>query len=206
MKGNFAVGLLEIVAYLIPGSVSLFFTTQRFEITFIEVNNKTGMSAIIFLVASYTIGHMLTQLSGILVKVRSKWQKFNNRRPCEQRLEFYPRLLIELENMFGYKMKKSEQYLFCLRLIADNMVVSNQSIDRLYALTLFCRNMIVSFLLILILYSSSDLRITVLSLLALVLFFSRYLALEESTANTVLRSAYIYLLNKQQELEKCKSE
>jgi hypothetical protein len=107
------------------------------------------------------------------------------------------RIKSQVQQLFGPNITRSDEYLFSLRLVTDNLPGSLQEIDRLYALTLFSRNMVVSLLMTAIIFLNLDKTIFLLAFIFSIIFYIRYNQLENATGNTVFRSAYVYLCIKE---------
>jgi predicted membrane protein len=198
---SFTVSLLEIFAYLLPGGLIL--------ATIVYVSNPLVTDRILssvplqvaFLVGSYIIGHLLTQVSIILAYARMglKWIGIIKKR--EKRLSFHKELHEKLKAIFGSKMTKADSYYYSLRLIAENHQHTGQTIDRLYALTLFSRNTSFAFFIIAMILINQNIVCSLLLVATSFLFFIRYIQLEKSNSDTVLRAAYVYLCTKDIERE-----
>jgi hypothetical protein len=149
-----------------------------------------------FLVGSYIIGHLLTQISIILTYARMglKWLGFIKKR--SMRLSFHKELQEKLIAVFGSRMTKEDSYFYSLRLVTEHQQRTSQTIDRLYALTLFSRNTSVAFFIIAMSLINQRTGWAVVSVIASFLFFIRYIQLEKSNSDTVLRAAYTYLCTK----------
>lgn len=196
MQGNFTVGLLEIFAYLIPGGIALMALLYQYFPLLADRIQKDFWAQVIFLVCSYVFGHLLTVVSVVILKLREFVKKIRKPKGREERLSFYLDLRNELHKLFGPNITRTDEYLFALRLVTDNLPKSIQEIDRLYALTLFSRNIVVAFILTAAIFLITDMIIFVISVILSILFFVRYIELESATANTVFRSAYVYLRTK----------
>jgi hypothetical protein len=196
---SFTVGLLELFAYLLPGGLVLS--------TLVYVSNPSVTDKIlsntslqgVFLVGSYIIGHLLTQTSILLAYVRMglKWLGFIKKR--DKRLSFHKELQEKLTAIFGSKMTKEDSYYYSLRLVTEHQQRTSQTIDRLYALTLFSRNISVAFFIIAMSLTNQKIGWSVVFIIASFLFFIRYIQLEESNSDTVLRAAYVHLCTREME-------
>jgi len=190
---SFTVGLLEIFAYLLPGGLVLS--------TIMYVSNPSVMERILrnpplqlaLLGGSYILGHLLTQVSIILAYARMglKWAGLIKKRA--ERLSFHEELQKQLTAIFGTAMTKEDAYYYSLRLVTEQQQRTSQTIDRLYALTLFSRNTAVAFLVIAMSLVNRQLDWSMILITMSFLFFIRYVQLEQSNADTVLRAAYVYL-------------
>jgi hypothetical protein len=193
---SFTVGLLELFAYLLPGGLVLS--------TIVYVSNPSVINRVLsstplqvaFLVGSYIIGHLLTQISIILTYARMglKWFGFLKKR--DKRLSFHKELQENLTAIFGARMTKEDSYYYSLRLVTEHQQRTSQTIDRLYALTLFSRNISIAFFIIAMSLINQKIGWAVVFVIASVLFFIRYIQLEKSNSDTVLRAAYVYLCTK----------
>ncbi|MCP4546675.1 MAG: hypothetical protein GY835_09460 [bacterium] len=191
MKGSFNVGLLEIFAYLLPGGFILVLSLFRVRPQLLQEEVSAGM-IIAGLAASYIIGHVLTHVSLVVMGLRMLIQKRKAGTSREERYSFYPELQKYLMNSFGEDLSRGEEYRFCLRLVAERMPTSNQTIDRFYALTLFSRNLVVALVAAALLFSISNWIVSIISLAGAMIFFQRYVDLDKATASTVFRSAFVF--------------
>lgn len=197
MGGNFTIGLLEIFAYLIPGGIALAALLYRYFPFLAERVSQGFWFQVFFLTCSYILGHLLTMISVAFPKLRGSIKKALGTKQREERLSFYPELRDELHKLFGSQITRGDEYLMALRLVAENQPKSIQEIDRLYALTLFSRNTVVSFILMASAFLTTNRAICIISVILSLSFFVRYIQLEAATANTVFRSAYVYLWTKE---------
>jgi hypothetical protein len=149
-----------------------------------------------FLVGSYIIGHLLTQLSLVLAYARMGLKWFRLLKKREQRLSFHKELQEKLTAIFGSSITKQDSYYYALRLVTEHQQRTGQTIDRLYALTLFSRNTSVAFFIIATSLINQQIGWAVVFVIASFLFFIRYIQLEKSNSDTVLRAAYVYLCTK----------
>lgn len=195
MQGNISISLTEIFTYLFPGCVTLAALIYRF----IPANDIDNMVQriwviVIFIATGYVFGHLLTVLSVYVLKLRMFiGKKILKQKSRQEQLSFYPALSKHLRHMFGSKISPQDEYLLSLRLIGEYMPNSARDIDRLYALTLFSRNLVLTFLIISLLFVVDYLGFSAISFTLSVLFLIRYSQLEASTGNTVARSAYVFL-------------
>lgn len=198
---NLTVGLLEVFAYLLPGGFVLATIFYLSTPTLIDKVLTSTPLQLVFVVSSYVIGHLLTQISILLAYGRMglKWIGVSKRR--EERLSFYKELQGKLKAIFGTGMTKEDSYYFSLRLVTEHQPRTGQTIDRLYALTLFSRNTSVAFFIIAMALIGKHIGISILLLITSFLFFIRYIQLEKSNSDTVLRAAYVYLCTKEIEQE-----
>jgi hypothetical protein len=198
MQGSFTIGLLEVLGYLLPGGLVLAcFLSQRAP----DLGNKAASvvaGQILFVAASYLLGHLLTLLSLSLAKLRAPLKWLLRVRPREERLQFYPKLRSNLRERFGYQLTKDDEYYFSLRLVSEFQPHSSQTIDRLYALTLFARNMVAALLVVAFLVLPSSLKIALIMFGFALIFFVRYYHLERATADTLLRAAYVYFCSEEE--------
>lgn len=193
MTGNFTIGLLEILAYLVPGGLAL---AVILHLRFPELANQavSGIGyQIAFLACSYVMGHLLTFASVPLIRVRAILKWLVRGRPREKRISFYCDLQQRLRSVYGSNITRDDEYYFALRLVTENQPHSSQTIDRLYAMTLFSRNISLALLLIATLFLDRGVIVALSFLVIAALFFLRYTQLESTTANTVFRAAYVYL-------------
>jgi hypothetical protein len=198
---GFTVSLLELFAYLLPGGLvllTLLYVSSPLVIE--QILSKTSLQ-MAFLVGSYVIGHFLTQISIILAYARMglKWFGFIKKR--DKRLSFHHELQEKLTDIFGSGMTKEDSYYYSLRLVTEHQQRTSQTIDRLYALTLFSRNTSVAFFIISVSLINQKIGWAVVFVIASFLFFIRYIQLEKSNSDTVLRAAYVYLCTKGRERE-----
>jgi hypothetical protein len=99
-----------------------------------------------------------------------------------------------LEEYLGYTPMREDHYPFSLRVVAENCAESNKSIDRLFALTLFSRNMLASFLGLSLSLLALDVQYTFACIVISIVFFYRYIQFERDLESTVFRSAFIYIV------------
>lgn len=196
MTGGFSVTLLEILAYLAPGGITL---AAILYIYFPQMGGRalSGIGEqVFFLACSYVIGHLLTFISVVLRKLSTLLKKLLHRNPREKRMPFYSDLQARLKSFLCSNITRDDEYEFSLRLVIENQPHSGQTIDRLYAMTLFSRNTSLSLLLTAILFTHKDATAASLFFILSMLFFLRYIQLENITSNTVFRSAYVYLCSR----------
>jgi len=199
MQGSFTISLIEIFAYLFPGCVVLAVLIYRF-LPAVEVDNllQQVWFLVVFLALGYILGHILTTLSVYVLKLRMFIiKKVLKQKSRQERHSFYPKLRESLRDLFGSSLSPEDEYLISLRLVTENMPNSAQEINRLYTLTLFSRNLVVAFLIASLLFITSNIAYSVISLVLSVLLLVRYIQLEAATGNTVVRSAHMFLCMKQ---------
>lgn len=198
MVGNFTVSLLEILAYLVPGGITLAAILYlRFPELADRVFGGVG-SQIAFIACSYVIGHLLTFLSSPFVKLRLYIKRLLRGKPREDRISFYTDFQQKLHILFSSNITRYDEYQFALRLVIENQPQTGLTVDRLYAMTLFSRNISLSFLLTSCLYLTQSVIAAAAFAAVGILFFLRYAQLEAITANTVFRAAYIHLCSKRE--------
>jgi hypothetical protein len=199
MSGNFTVGLLEILAYLVPGAFTLGALLYiRFPELVTRDLDKVGVQ-LAFIVCSYIVGHLLTFLSVHYFRVRSLLKWIFKGKTREKRVSYYEDLRKQLYITFGSEITKDDEYYFCLRLVTENQPHSSQTIDRLYAMTLFSRNTSLAFLITAYLSVGRNASSAIVFAILAILFFFRYVQLEATTANTVFRAAYVYFCSKEKQ-------
>ena len=197
IRSSFTLGLLEIFAYILPGSLALSAALYRLKPALLERAFAGIGEQALFLAAGYAAGHILTLASISVLKVRGFFRKRLRRRLAhqrsrEERLSFYEDLRAELRSTFGENLQRSDEYFFSLRVVADNLPGSLQTIDRLYAITLFSRNMAAGTVFSTLCAGGSQPLVWFAGVLLVALFFIRYIQVEQTLANTVFRSAYVY--------------
>ena len=194
MNGNFVVGLIEMFAYLLPGSIALAAILIRYYPAQIEQMSNETWFQLVFIIGSFISGHILTLISVVLVKVRVFLsRKVFKQKYRHERLSFYSKLETELNQRFGKSMSYSDRYWYSLRLVTEFMPQSTVEINRLYALTLFSRNLVFAFLVGSILFLVDNWLIFSIGLALSIIFIIRYSQLETATGDTVLRAAYVFL-------------
>jgi hypothetical protein len=198
---SFTVGVLEIFAYLLPGGSVLATIIYILNPVIMDRLVSSPPLQIVFIVSSYIVGHLLTQISLILAYGRMglKWIGVSKKR--EERLSFHKELQEKLMAIFGPDMTKADSYYYSLRIVTEHQPRTGPTIDRLYALTLFSRNTSVAFFIMAMSLISTKIGISVLLIITSFLFFIRYIQLEKSNSDTVLRAAYVYLCTKEIEKE-----
>jgi hypothetical protein len=195
MQGSISISLIEVFTYLFPGCVTLAALIYRF-IPVDEIDNMAQRVwiIIVFIALGYVLGHLLTMLSVYVLKLRMFiTKKILKQKSRQQGLSFYPELSKSLHRVFGPTISPEDEYLLSLRLIGEYMPNSVRDIDRLYALTLFSRNLVLTFLIIALLFIVDNIVLSAVSFVLSVLFLIRYSQLEASTGSTVARSAYVLL-------------
>ncbi len=196
MAGNLAVSLIEILAYLIPGGLVLGTAVYLYAPALEDRLSSGALKQLVFISLSYIVGHLLTLFSILFAKLRSGVNLICGVRQREKRIPYYSYLRAKLQSFFGLSLDKDEEYYFALRLVTEYQPRASQTIDRLYALTLFARNASLAFWVIACLCVQAS-WIAVIAFVVLgALFFLRYIQLESAAANTVLRAAYVYLCSK----------
>jgi hypothetical protein len=198
---SFTVGLLELFAYLLPGGLVLSIIVYVSNSSVKDQILSSTPLQVAFLVGSYIIGHFLTQISIILAYGRMglKWLGFIKKR--DQRLSFDKELQEKLSAIFGSGMTRNDSYFYSLRLVTEHQQRTSQTIDRLYALTLFSRNTSVAFFIIAMSLINQKFGWAVVFIGASISFFIRYIQLEKLNSDTVLRAAYVHLCTKEIERE-----
>ncbi len=206
MTGSFSVTLLEILAYLIPGGLTCAAILNAFFPKIVDRTISGLGEQISFLACSYVMGHLVTFLSVVLRKISTSIRRHLHKKTREERMPFYPELLNKLHSLLGPSITKDDEYEFSLRIVIEHQPHSGQTIDRLYAMTLFSRNTSLSLLAAGILLILKDVTAAAAILVLAVIFFLRYMQLEGTTSNTVFRAAYVYLCSeKKQEGESSKA-
>lgn len=194
MQGNFTVGLVEIFAYLLPGCAALAASVCRFFPADIDTLSQRAWFILAFLGGGFALGHVLTTLSVLVLKLRmSITKRVLKRRSRQEELSFYPRLSKSLRCLFGSSLSPTDEYSICLRLVTENMPNSAREIDRLYALTLFSRNLVLSCVITLLLFLKTSTTTSVIALALSILLIIRYSQLESITGDTVMGAAYVFL-------------
>src|SRR5436305_6674790 len=114
---SFTVGLLEVFAYLLPGGSVLATIIYLSNPTIINRVVSSTPLQLVFIVSSYVVGHLLTQISIILAYGRMglKWIGVSKKR--EERLSFYKELQEKLMAIFGSEMTKADSYYYYLRIV-----------------------------------------------------------------------------------------
>jgi uncharacterized membrane protein len=194
MQGSISISLIELFAYLFPGSVTVAALIYRFiPIGDIDEMAQRVWVVVVFVTVGYVIGHLLTLLSVYVLKLRMFIiKKILKQKSRQERLSFYSELSKSLHLMFGANISPEDEYLLSLRLIGEYMPNSIRDVDRLYALTLFSRNLVLTFFIIALLFIGNWV-ISAIAWILSALFLVRYSQLEASTGNTVARSAYVLL-------------
>lgn len=191
-----SVGLLELFAYLLPGGLVLATIAYLSNPAIIDRILSSTPLQLVFIVSSYLIGHLLTQISLMLAYGRMGLKLIGVSKKREERLSFHKELQEKLTTIFGSEMTKADSYYFSLRLVTEHQPRTGPTIDRLYALTLFSRNTSVAFFIIAMSLINQRIGLSALLLITSFLFFIRYVQLEKSNSDTVLRAAYVYLCTK----------
>lgn len=147
MQGSISLSLTEIFTYLFPGCVTLAAIVYRFiSVETIDKFAERIWVIVAFLSAGYVLGHLLTMFSVYVLKLRMFiGKKILKQKIRQEQLSFYPELRKALSQKFGSKISAQDEYLLSLRLIGEYMPNSTKDVDRLYALTLFSRNLVVTF-------------------------------------------------------------
>jgi len=197
MSGSFAIGLIEILAYLFPGGLVLASVLFIYLPSLGSNTLKEATYQAAFIACSYIIGHVLTFISYPYTKLRTILRKADMFSPPEIRLPFYKHLLPKLQSLFDSDVEGDAAYHFSARLIADKKLAASQVADRYYALTLFSRNISASFIVAAILLLQDNLVVAIVSGGLAVVFLFRYIQLERIMNDTVFRAAYVYLCSRQ---------
>jgi hypothetical protein len=200
MAGTFTIGLLEVFAYLLPGSIVCVGILYCCFPSLIDAAPDGLWEVGAFLAGAYVIGHVLTIISVGILKAREFLKRVQHRtgkgKVREQRLPFYQNLRSELRKVFGDDLARDDEYQMCLRLVTDFSPESQRDVDRLYALTLFARNGVAAFVIATAMLAFREWKVSLISFVLALLFFVRYVQLEQSTSDTVFRSAYVLLRTK----------
>jgi hypothetical protein len=199
MTGSFNLGLVELFSYLLPGCLTVAGIIFRYWSEEIESFSKNIWLIVIFLIIGFIFGHLLTMLSVSILKIRPFIFYKILRKKRHDKPVFYQELIDKLIKLFGEKVAMRDEYQMSLRIVSEFMPNSANEINRLYALTLFSRNLIFAFLILGLLFLLSNLPISIFSFVLGVLFIIRYTQLEAATGITVRRSAYVYLCMKKDE-------
>ena len=105
---SFTIGLLELFAYVLPGGLVLLALVYVSNPSVIDQILSRSSLQVAFVVGSYIIGHLLTQISIILTYARMglKWSGFLKKR--DKRLSFHKELQEKLTTIFGSTMTKND--------------------------------------------------------------------------------------------------
>ena len=192
MQGSFTVGLLKIVAYLIPGVLALGTAINTYSPAVSTVVQRDFWSQIAFLGVAYIVGHILAALSAGVLRIREHMRVFQPL-PQQKRLSFFGDLRAGLPAVAGINIWRREEYILLLRVLADKWPRTSQEVKRLYALTLFCRNMAVALFVVALLVVGVNLTGAAVPLLLSVVFLYRYVQIERDLTETAFQAAYVLL-------------
>jgi hypothetical protein len=188
---NFTLGLIELFAYLIPGlSTVAVAAVVVFGYSADDLSVPTSMG---ILVGGYVVGHALTVLSRSLAWMRGFVKLAVRAKAREERYSFYGELQGQLRSLFGEDVTKPDEYTYCLRLVVEHCPSTTTTVDRLYALTLFSRNMTLAMTIASVLCVARSASVSFLMIVLAVLFFVRYYQFERHLESTVFRAAYVHL-------------
>jgi hypothetical protein len=194
MKGSFNIGLLEVLAYLAPGLVGIVALYIFIKGSVANFSLLNDWNLIYVLIGSYIMGHLLSVISRPATLIREWIKKLGKFKKREERYYFYKNFKEALEVYLGYKPEREEHYPFSLRVVAENCAETNKTIDRLFSLTLFSRNMSVSLIILSISILEMNIYYTLACIIASIAFFYRYIQFERDLESTVFRSAFIYMI------------
>jgi hypothetical protein len=193
MRAIFTLSLIDVLSVLLPGSVALAALLYAGAPSLAARMETELWLQLVFVACGYLAGHMLTTLSAAVIKLRQVLRAVSHPPMREQAMVFYPLLQARLQEVFGPNLSRDDEYLLALRLVTDNLPRSAQEIDRLYALTLFARNMVIAVAVAAVAAIAASPALSLALAGAALLFFVRYIQMESATSDTVFRTAYTYL-------------
>ncbi len=188
---SFTVGLLEVIGYLVPGGATLacaLWLLPSAALRFEAASAGAGRT-VVFLLAAYVTGHVLTALSRSLT-----WARVKIRGHGARRWTFWPTLRARLHAAYGADLGAAEEYHLSRQLVAERSTTLSDRIDRLFAVTLFCRNAAVALLVCAVFAGVARdlLALAVFALLA-ALFAFQHARFERTQEATVFRAAFVLL-------------
>ena len=194
MKSTFSVGLLEVFAYLVPGLIVILAIVYKYTGVDLYGDKPHTYTVLAVLTIGYVTGHLLTLGSQLFVELRGLLKNITGVETREKRYGFYPELEKLLNSYFGYCLSRSDQYLFSVRIVAEYCSESNKAVERLYGLTLFCRNTVLALIVSSIFTFGVSPYISLGLILVAVVFFWRYTQFEKILEGSVYRSAFLWLI------------
>ena len=194
MQGSFALSLLELFAYLIPGFlIEVAYVYVALDFTKLP---EAPVWLALIVVSSYIIGHSLTIVSLAIVKFRKFIKRIRKEKSREERYSFYSSLRKHLRESFGQGISNRDEYYFSRRLVMEHCPASASTIDRLSALSLFSRNTCTGCLLCSPLLAFKDISLAGIFLILSVLLFFRYTQFQRAMEGTTFRAAYMYFIER----------
>ena len=209
MKGNFTVHLFDLLIYLFPGLVvlsSFFYGIIVFIPEYVKYISylEQGWFIFLFLLLAYMVGHPTYWLSipinGFDYFVSGR-KKMSDR--AIQRATFYKSLIEKLGVLFAdCPIDKKNVTPFCLRIVSEEIPSSSLTVDRLLALMLFSRSMVVALLISsLIIVATMFIKVSVMLIVisvllfaCMLLFYRAYRGQYRSYLITCWRAAYYWLV------------
>ncbi len=211
MKGNFAVHFFDLIIYFVPGMITVYFGSLVIFHFYKDIqwyhSFTTTEKIAAFLLISYIIGHALHTLSYLVTKI-GYYFKRNHSKIAIESINFKDKLKDLLEEYLSISdLSNYEIFQFSLRIASEHMPTSNQTIDRQYAIMLFCRSMIltllfVEFSIVLLIILSFKIYLIIGIVIIPILIFLHYKRFRQQQLNyfiTIYRSCYIWLIDNKNE-------
>jgi hypothetical protein len=132
---SFTVGLLEVLGYVVPGATLVTVAVLISSDARIDLGGETT-ALVIYLLASYVLGHALTVFSRLLPFMRNKIKGH-----LPRNYTFFPQLQELLVRAFGKDLGPAEEYHLCHALAIEACPRSSDRIERYFALALLMRNL-----------------------------------------------------------------
>jgi hypothetical protein len=183
---SFTVGLLEVLGYLVPGASVVTVAILVYPSARIDLGDPR-CTLVIYVLASYVIGHALNVLSYLLPFVRKKMKGHPPRN-----YPFFPRLQQRLVHAFGADLGPAEEYHLSQALAIEACPRSSDRIERYFALALLMRNLSVAALLSMLLTGSVGLyRWAGVCAILVGLFTYQHFQFEATRRGTLFRAAFL---------------
>ena len=211
MKGNFNFHLFDLLIYLLPGTIVIgacFYCVgiSLYQQDLISSMFDQGWLVATFFILSYIAGHILYEISAIVSKID---YHLSGKRTMTQRAiekaNFFQDLKDNLKNHLNKKELSSKEVTpFCVRIVAEKMPASNQTIDRMIAIMLFSRSMLAALLIVIISLSTTlisnwsvEIIVIIISIITTIyFFFARYRSQYTAYLITCWRCVYLWLIEK----------
>ncbi|MEM3170610.1 MAG: hypothetical protein QW838_07570 [Candidatus Nitrosotenuis sp.] len=193
MNQDFSLGILDFFSYLVPG-VLLLLPCFFWGFPIDPKLNLTGFDKyVVLFIGGYIIGHLLTLVSSLIPKLNGLAKRLFKIRIPEDKSKLISNLQQELRATFNCEVNPRVALQLSMRIVSDYCPSTNETIARLYAMSLFSRNMIITSLIYSIFLFYLGWLITLVSVAISILFYLRYWRLQLALENAIYRSAFVYL-------------
>lgn len=204
MKPNLQIGLQDLFSYFMPGALLItfgaYYKPELIQAIYIQAGSKEILLVFILILISYITGFFMTQFSSSIQKVHQFIERKLKIKLYYTRSAYYPNLQRKMRALLDSDISRIDEYAFCLRLVAEKCPASYTDISRFYVYTILARNLVMTFLLMsAYLVFVNDMLILFVTLFFAIASFSRYLTYQKIHTNLIYRTAYLYLVLKDQD-------